>query len=98
VYRYEWANLTGDYEDVRDFASMCVRCHRRYDAARASMEPDYAWRPWRGGRAKLTADQVRAVRSRGASGERLAVLAAEFGISRNTAWKVAHRRSYGWVT
>jgi hypothetical protein len=32
--RYEWANLTGDYADVNDYARMCVSCHRRYDAAR----------------------------------------------------------------
>ena len=29
--RYEWANLTGDYEDVNDYARMCVICHREYD-------------------------------------------------------------------
>lgn len=32
--RYEWANLTGHYADVNDFARLCVPCHRRYDAAR----------------------------------------------------------------
>lgn len=32
--RYEWANLTGDYADVADYARMCVSCHRYYDAAR----------------------------------------------------------------
>lgn len=32
--RYEWANLTGDYGDVNDYARLCVSCHRRYDAAR----------------------------------------------------------------
>lgn len=29
--RYEWANLTGRYEDVNDYARMCVPCHRAYD-------------------------------------------------------------------
>lgn len=39
--RYEWANLTGRYEDVEDYERMCVSCHRRYDAARraATGEP-----------------------------------------------------------
>ena len=31
---YDWANLTGDYADVSDFARMCRSCHRRYDNAR----------------------------------------------------------------
>jgi hypothetical protein len=32
--RYEWANLTGRYEDIDDYARMCLPCHRRYDAER----------------------------------------------------------------
>jgi hypothetical protein len=32
--RYEWANLTGRYEDVDDYERMCVTCHRRFDAQR----------------------------------------------------------------
>jgi hypothetical protein len=32
--RFEWANLTGRYEDVKDYARMCTSCHRRYDNAR----------------------------------------------------------------
>ena len=32
--RYEWANLTGNYQDVNDYQRMCVTCHRRFDAAR----------------------------------------------------------------
>lgn len=32
--RYEWANLTGNYQDVDDYDRMCVSCHRIYDAAR----------------------------------------------------------------
>lgn len=32
--RYEWANLSGRYEDVHDYARLCVPCHRRVDAAR----------------------------------------------------------------
>jgi len=29
--RFEWANLTGRYEDINDYARMCVSCHRRFD-------------------------------------------------------------------
>lgn len=32
--KYEWANLTGRYEDVNDYARMCLPCHRSFDAAR----------------------------------------------------------------
>lgn len=32
--RYEWANLTGRYSDIMDYARMCVSCHRAYDRKR----------------------------------------------------------------
>lgn len=32
--RYEWANLTGRYEDLIDYSRMCVPCHRKYDNKR----------------------------------------------------------------
>lgn len=31
---YEWANLTGNYDDVSDYARMCRKCHRAYDRER----------------------------------------------------------------
>jgi len=31
---YEWANLTGRYEDVGDYERMCRSCHRQYDNGR----------------------------------------------------------------
>jgi hypothetical protein len=36
--RYEWANLTGHYEDVDDYVSMCQPCHGRYDSERRSIK------------------------------------------------------------
>jgi hypothetical protein len=33
VTRYEWANLTGDYDDLYDFVQMCALCHHRFDNA-----------------------------------------------------------------
>lgn len=46
--RYEWANLTGDYADIWDYAAMCVPCHRRYDSAVGVMlKGGRDWRPWR---------------------------------------------------
>lgn len=32
--RYEWANLSGEYADINDYARLCVTCHRRLDARR----------------------------------------------------------------
>lgn len=32
--RYEWANLSGAYDDINDYARLCVFCHRRLDARR----------------------------------------------------------------
>jgi hypothetical protein len=34
---YEWANLTGRYEDVNDYARMCAACHRAVDGARRAI-------------------------------------------------------------
>lgn len=31
---YDWANLSGHYEDINDYAPMCRACHRRYDKSR----------------------------------------------------------------
>ena len=31
---YEWANLTGDYENIEDYAQMCKPCHTAYDHSR----------------------------------------------------------------
>ena len=32
--RYEWANLTGRYDDIADYVRLCIPCHRRLDAYR----------------------------------------------------------------
>lgn len=31
---YDWANLTGNYDDPTDYQRMCRSCHRKYDNAR----------------------------------------------------------------
>jgi len=31
---YEWANLTGDFDNPKDYRRMCRSCHRNYDNAR----------------------------------------------------------------
>lgn len=35
---YHWANLTGDYENIEDYASMCVSCHQLFDNSVAKTE------------------------------------------------------------
>lgn len=34
---YDWANLTGNYNDIMDYASMCRSCHRNYDMQRGGV-------------------------------------------------------------
>jgi hypothetical protein len=46
--RYEWANLTGHYEDINDYIRLCVLCHRRLDARRRKILGRLT-RPERGG-------------------------------------------------
>jgi hypothetical protein len=94
--RYEWANLTGDYDDVWDYAAMCVSCHRRYDNARRSMEPGFARHPW-GDRGLFTADQVRELRRRAAAGERPVALAKEYGVAAGTMRNLIRGVKYAWV-
>ncbi len=33
-FSYDWANLTGKYNDLNDYTAMCRSCHRQYDKAR----------------------------------------------------------------
>ena len=35
---YDWANLTGDYDNPSDFKRMCRSCHRKYDNKRRKQE------------------------------------------------------------
>lgn len=32
--KYDWANLTGNYNDVNDFMRMCKKCHKNFDIAK----------------------------------------------------------------
>lgn len=48
--RYEWANLTGRYDDISDYVRLCVSCHRRLDAARRAQSGERTSPEERGGR------------------------------------------------
>lgn len=37
---YDWANLTGHYDLIDDYAPMCRSCHRWYDKYRAMIRED----------------------------------------------------------
>lgn len=50
--RYEWANLSGHYEDIHDYARLCPRCHRRLDARRRATLGRHTM-PARGGGASV---------------------------------------------
>jgi len=96
VQIYEWANLTGDYDDIWDYAAMCRSCHRRYDNARRSMEPGFTRHPG-GARGRLSADQVRELRARAAKGISRINLAEEYGISLGHVHDVIRGAQYAWV-
>ena len=52
--RYEWANLTGRYEDPADYIRLCISCHRRYNAERGRLTGERT-SPRRGGDAQCSA-------------------------------------------
>jgi hypothetical protein len=71
---YDWANLTGKYEDIWDYAPMCRSCHAAYDAplkARGSANRN----------AKLTEEIVLTARRRYDAGESTYALAREYDVS-----------------
>ena len=59
--QYTWANLTGNYADPQDYASMCQSCHMRFDNARRSMEPGFTRQP-AGARSRLSEQDKREMR------------------------------------
>lgn len=38
--RYEWANLTEQYDNIYDYISMCTACHNRFDTFRVAVVLD----------------------------------------------------------
>jgi hypothetical protein len=91
--RYDWANLTGNYDDINDFAPMCKVCHQRYGDAFLSMLP--ATRKLR--LAKLTPEIVRTARRRHHQGETQTALAAEYGVSVPSMHEAIKGKQWRWV-
>ena len=80
--KFEWANLTGHYEDVSDYVRLCSSCHHKMDGHVNNLP-----------KPKLTLEQAHDIRNRRANGERLSVLAAEYGVSDGTISLIALGRT-----
>ncbi len=35
--QYDWANMTGEYENPNDYKRLCKKCHRKYDKNRPTL-------------------------------------------------------------
>lgn len=69
-HNYDWANLSGHYEDPDDYARMCRFCHRRYDDAPRGGAPNR--------RKDVTPEIVASLRVRGLS---INAIARRLGVS-----------------
>lgn len=94
--RYEWANLSGKYLNIEDYARMCQPCHINYDdsATKGMNQPT----------AKLTDDDVREIRARfGArkkwqrGGDTQESLAEEFGVDQALIWRIVNGKAWTHV-
>jgi hypothetical protein len=87
---YQWASLTGKLDDPYDYAQMCPKCHRQYDIACLKIGEEHH-------AAKLTADAVREIRARAASGELGKALSREFGVDPSTVYDIINRKKWKHV-
>jgi len=92
--RYEWANLTGNYADLDDYAPLCTACHQRFDYAQATMAVDFAGHHTSDPRTRLTAEIVRECRALVAAGARNRDLARRFGVSESAMSNAIHGKSW----
>lgn len=86
---YEWANMTGRYEDVYDYTSMCVSCHQSYDTARASMDSNTRNVKF----SRISNITVRDIRDRVISGEIQRSVAQSIGISQSAVSRIVNCQS-----
>jgi hypothetical protein len=94
--KYEWANLTGDYHDVEDFAPMCTGCHTRFDQTVRTMAEDFQGRKI--SHARLTEGVVKSARLRRSAGETISGLAREFGVHPASMGEAIRGKTWQWVT
>jgi hypothetical protein len=88
---YDWANMTGHYDDPDDYKRMCRSCHLKHDGGRQVKGEQH-------GNSRLTWAIVREMRASWATGEITQYeLGSRYGISRsnvslivnNMTWKEA---------
>jgi len=89
----DWAQVHGtDGLDVlADYMPLCRRCHNNYDGTipkKLGMQNT---------RAKFADDDIRAIRARHGSGESLAQLAREYGVSGTCIGKITCRRTWSHI-
>lgn len=91
--RYEWANLTGNYNDIDDYRRMCQPCHIKFDnsATRGENHPKH----------KLTEEDVREIRQRYIKGSHgpnsTPSLAKEFGVHQRKIWEIVNMKAWKHV-
>lgn len=69
---FDWANLTGNYPDINDYAEMCRKCHRKHDNNRSYGGRDSQYRH---------DVAVSAVMEMYANGMSISAIARHFGVS-----------------
>lgn len=67
---YDWANLTGRYEDIDDYKRMCRSCHFKYDDIGQNLPEG-----------KIPSDRIGEILLRRSSGESLASIAKNFDVT-----------------
>lgn len=81
----DWAHVgTGPFGPPEDYVPLCRPCHTVEDEGRGENHPN----------ARLTEDDVRAIRARAAGGETQRTIAASYGITQSTAWAVIRRTTW----
>lgn len=89
--RFEWANISGDYNDIWDYMQLCRAHHDEYDGVQEKRRGERS-------RAKLTDDAVREIRRRRGVGESVASLALAFDVDRSAVYRIMKGKSWGWLT
>jgi cellulose synthase/poly-beta-1,6-N-acetylglucosamine synthase-like glycosyltransferase len=92
VFRYEWANLTGDYDDPMDFAAMCTGCHRRFDQSVQKTLGNF-----RSNNSKFTVDQILSMRAAYRARESQASIAKRFGTTQSNVGNIVNYITWRWV-
>lgn len=99
--RFEWSNLTGKYEDVEDYARLCVSCHKRLDHERrtktgemTSMNGSKDGKFRHSSRVILTESQVIEAKQLQRDGWTCNRLGERYGVTAQAMWRVVTGKSW----